>query len=122
MDMTVLSAENMTRISYVMYMISGVFTVAAVVIFFALDIAKCWRMVSGRHTVRTMHGRKWQKADRAPTEKISPLENFAEDESVWETQLLAYEEEQGTEILDMVSLDLLQDIVYMQDMTEIDES
>lgn len=120
MGMTVMSAENVTRISYIMYMISGVFTVAAVVIFFALDIAKCWRMVSGKHTIRTVHSRKRQKADRVPAEKSSSSDRFAEEESVEDTQLLAYEEEQGTEILDTVSLDLLQDIVYMQDMTEID--
>lgn len=117
-----MSAENMTRMSYIMYMISGVSTVAAVVIFFALDIAKCWRMVSGRHTVHAMHGRKRQKTDKVPAEKTSLLDSFVKDEPVQETQLLAYEEEQGTEILDRVSLDLLQDIVYMQDMTEIDES
>lgn len=59
-----MSIESMTELSWVMYGISGVFAVAAVVLFFALDIAKCWRMVSGRHAVR--------RAGRHQTERAVP--------------------------------------------------
>ncbi len=57
-----MSVESMTELSWVMYGISGAFAVAAVVLFFVLDIAKCWRMVSGRRAVRRAERRQAERA------------------------------------------------------------
>lgn len=53
--------EGMTNMSYMLFAASGIFLVAAVVVFFAMDIAKCWRMVSG---VRSVHGKSRLQTDR----------------------------------------------------------
>lgn len=41
-----ISIENMTKASCLLYIVSGAFGVSAVVLFFLLDIMKCWKMVS----------------------------------------------------------------------------
>lgn len=68
-----LSTENMMHVSYILFSISGAVLAAAVVIFFALDIPRCWRMVSGNHFVhkkrKTETGRT-AAADRPLTEKM----------------------------------------------------
>ncbi len=80
-----MSIESMTELSWVMYGISGAFAVAAVVLFFALDIAKCWRMVSGRHAVRRAGRRQTERAvpGGAATIKLGrvPMESGAEPEA-----------------------------------------
>lgn len=45
-NMLGISIENMTRASCLLYIVSGAFGVLAVVLFFLLDIMKCWKMVS----------------------------------------------------------------------------
>lgn len=126
MDMSI---ENMANISYVMFGMSGIFAVVSVVLFFALDITRCWRMVSGRGSVH----RRTTPAGRNTTEKIGKSENFAQDEeNIWksfrtgedygsaqETVLLGDECEDETVVLDTVSLEMIQDIVYIQDTAEI---
>ena len=83
-----MSIESMTNMSYVMFGISGVFALAAIVLFFVLDIAKCWRMVSGKRSERRKkrRGADWAlfenkdatiKLRCAHTEKISTSEFFA---------------------------------------------
>ncbi len=81
-----MSIESMTELSWVMYGISGAFAAAAVVLFFALDIAKCWRMVSGRHAVRRAERRQTGRAvpgGGAVTIKLGcvPMEIGAEPEA-----------------------------------------
>lgn len=128
-----MSIENMTSVSYILFAISGVFAVAAVVLFFVLDIAKCWRMVSGKHTVR---GEKRKKAnnpkavkaakteqlrhagtEKIVTEKIRDSEVFTGSEETALLQSLA--DEERTKLLDTKSLEIVQDIVYVQDTIEI---
>ncbi len=81
-----MSVESMTELSWVMYGISGAFAVAAVVLFFVLDIAKCWRMVSGRRAVRRAERRQTGRAvpgGGAVTIKLGcvPMEIGAEPEA-----------------------------------------
>ncbi len=81
-----MSVESMTELSWVMYGISGAFAVAAVVLFFVLDIAKCWRMVSGRRAVRRAERRQTGRAvpgGGAMTIKLGcvPMEIGAEPEA-----------------------------------------
>lgn len=81
-----MSIESMTELSWVMYGISGAFAVAAVVLFFALDIAKCWRMVSGRRAVRRAGRRQTKRAvpgGGAVTIKLGrvPIKSGAEPEA-----------------------------------------
>lgn len=68
-----LSTENMMHVSYILFSISGAVSAAAVVIFFALDIPRCWRMVSANHFVhkkgKTETGRT-AAADRPLTENM----------------------------------------------------
>lgn len=118
-----MSIENMTYMSYVMFGVAGVSAVAAAVLFFVLDIAKCWRMVSGKCGVSAkkqrraeraaaVQGRAAEKTCPARTEKISGLEITVPLGSVWAEETTA---------LDTVSLEMIQDIVYMQDTVEIGE-
>lgn len=115
-----MSIENMTTISYVMFGVSGVCAVAAAVLFFMLDIPRCWRMVSGRHAVS---GKKQRRTDRAEktagtkeqtTEKL-PTEKQPERWSAAETVLL---DGIKTAPLGTASLQVVQDIMYMQDTAE----
>ncbi len=124
-----MSIENMTTISYVMFGISGVSAVAAAVLFFVLDIPRCWRMVSGRHAVSGKKQRRTDKGgyagtpDRAEkaagakgqtTEKL-PAEEQPERWSAAETVLL---DGIKTAPLGTASLQVVQDIMYMQDTAE----
>lgn len=59
-----MSIESMTNVSYMLYGASGIFLAAAAVLFFTLDITKCWRMVSG---MRFRHGNRQPKTDRTTT-------------------------------------------------------
>ncbi len=144
-----MSIEQMTSVSYVMFGISGVFAVAAAVLFFVLDITKCWRMVSGKHCAA---GKKRQKAERtvparkAVTEKLRryPTEEIrqsgmevsmdvsdeanvqqndragAGDGTPRETVWLGGTGTEETEPLGTVDLEMIQDIVYMEDAAKID--
>ena len=135
MDMSI---ENMTTVSYFMFAISGISAAAAVVLFFALDIAKCWRMTTDKH----LAGRKKQQkiertaaASKAVTESIRRSEEtvplisglagdeetfLLNDKTAGETVLLGCAER--TEALGTVSLEMIQDIVYMQDTVEIGQA
>lgn len=115
-----MSIETMTRLSCVMYATAGISAAAAVVLYFVLDIAKCWRMVRGRRAVpekgqhkpyRTASKGKaaTKKLARVPVEKPDGIKVFAENEK-W---LLDMEElpageadaaESVTEELDMTEL------------------
>lgn len=93
--MTGMSVEHMTVVSRVLFAISGLLAVSAAVLFFALDIKKCWRMVSGKHTV---HREKQQKtkgaavADQAVTEKLGRISTeMLPQGSMEETELLGRE-------------------------------
>lgn len=124
-----MSIENMATISYVMFGVSGVCAVAAAVLFFMLDIPRCWRMVSGRHALpgkkqrRTDRGGHAWMPDRAEktagtkeqtTEKL-PTEKQPERWSAAETVLL---DGIKTAPLGTASLQVVQDIMYMQDTAE----
>lgn len=126
MDMSI---ENMTMVSYLLFVMAGVCALAAVVMFFALDIPKCWRMVSGQRA-----GKKRDRAGRtghipvapeAAVEKPSgrseatlPLPRRAEPRtgiSVEETLPLGDTGNRETEPLDTEALALIQDIVYVEE-------
>lgn len=103
-----MSIGQMTSVSYVMFGISGVSAVAAAVLFFALDITKCWRMVSGR---RPVPGKRRRKAVTEELKRYPSVETvLLDDAGVGETEPL------GT-----INLEMIQDIVYMQDTVEIGE-
>lgn len=94
-----LSIENMTMMSYLMFVISGVCAVAAVVLFFALDIEMCWRMGASRHLVSR---KKQQKADQTATANKAMAQKIRQSE---ETFLLSnkaaaeFETDQNTVLL-----------------------
>lgn len=138
--MTGMSIGHMTVVSCVLFVISGLLAVSAAVLFFALDIKKCWRMVSGKHTV---HREKQQKtkgaavADQAVTEKLGRISTeMLPQGSMEETELLGHEPAGKTELLghrtakeavptgteqpDTDGLEIIQDIVYIQDTGTID--
>lgn len=106
-----MSIGNMAGASSLLWALAGMFAAAAVVLFFTLDIAKCWRMVTGRYSVY----RKMQKTNKtagtnqAKTEQPGRTEVLAEGE---ETALL-------TMPFETTALEMIQDIVYIQDTTEV---
>lgn len=136
-----MSVENMTSMSYLLFGISGVSAMTAAVLFFVLDIAKCWRMVSGKYPVCRERRLRTDSAEAARTEqlrsvcteKISGSEAFAsgeetlpleerfveEMESAEETTLLSgHADSERTELLDTKPLEIVQDIVYVHDAAE----
>lgn len=142
-----MGVNNMINVSYLLYAVSGISAIMAVVLFFALDIPKCWRMVTGRYTsyrdcrkmqqktVKTAprNGAATKKLGSLPTERISKSELFAADteiisrsrgvemkeKPVCETVLPDCAGDQGTELPGTIGLEMIQDIVYMPDTTEI---
>lgn len=126
MDMSI---EDMTAVSYFMFAISGVSAAAAVVLFFALDIAKCWRMAAGKHLAGRKKKQKASRtvpASKAVTERIRQSEETVpligrlvgdeetfplDNKTVEETVLLGCAER--TEALGTVCLEMIQDIVYI---------
>lgn len=130
-----MSIGHMTDISHVMFGISGVFAAVAAVMFFALDIAKCWRMVSGHRIIRRDKQRGMERkapADRKQSEETEYIpacraggsERTAEEAGQATEKLLteelAYPSAGETVLLDRMQeretgLELIQDIVYMQD-------
>lgn len=142
-----MSVENMTNVSFSLFAAAGFFAVTAVVLFFTLDIAKCWRMVTGMYVSHRVYREMRQKiggtahSNNAATKKLQGVstekisrselsvagkEIFSqsqgiriEEEPVGETVLLECEGEQATELLGTIGLEMIQDIVYMQDTTDI---
>lgn len=106
MDMSI---EHMRMVSHAMFGITGIFAAVSAVLFFALDIAKCWRMVSGKHAA---HRKKYRKAGR-PEPLLKDVHGITE--KLPETVLLGDLRMEETKVLCTAGLELIQDIVYMQD-------
>lgn len=106
-----MSIGNMAGASSLLWALAGMFAVAAVILFFKLDIIKCWRMVSGSCPVH----RKMQKpcktagTNQSKTEQPGTTEVLAKGE---ETTLL-------TMPFETTALEMIQDIVYLQDTTRV---
>lgn len=48
-----MNIEQMTQVSYYLLVLSILFAIAAIVIFFALDIPRCWNRIIGTHSTRS---------------------------------------------------------------------
>ena len=130
-DILNMSIENMTKVSSLLFVISGGLAVSAIVLFFAFNIPRCLRMVSGKHPVHSERKQKLSKIKKAKTEKLSRLEIFDGSEetlplgrpeclSVEETLLLNDENREQTEVLDAKNMEMIQDIVYMQETENVE--
>lgn len=76
----------MTIVSYTLFAVSGILFVAAVVVFFAMDITKCWRMVSG---ARCVHGKKQLKTDKKiVTNKTTTSTVLLDDGNLCKTEVI----------------------------------
>lgn len=119
-----MTVENMLKMSYLLFIISGVLAVSAVVLFLVLNIPKCLRMVSGKYPASKYSASEKQQTSgrigRSKTEKLSSLEVFDGSEA---TLLLGsdgrsgYASAEETLLLspETNNLDMIQDIVYMQE-------
>ena len=130
----------MTNMSFLLFAATGLFAVTAIILFFTLDIAKCWRMVLGKYSARSKTQRKSEKKantkeaiakeaitnkaikKKAITKEAGTTDKIATEKlkrfvpaPAGETVLLDYAGDQGTELLGTIGLELIQDIVYMQD-------
>lgn len=139
-----MSIEGMTTVSYLLFAVSGALAVLAAAMFFVLDIAKCWQMVSGRRFESQKKRQKTVAANQsgtkhlghALTEKISRSEVSAGVEKTFplsssedtapighgakeSTVLLECAGGEQTELLETDSLEIIQDIVYMQNTSTL---
>ncbi|MDE7323281.1 MAG: hypothetical protein K2N73_11295 [Lachnospiraceae bacterium] len=123
-----MSIADMTNVSCFLFAVSGLAGMAAVALFFVLDISRCWRMVSGKIPVHI----KKQKTDIIKTEKISGSEAAGECDATvalgGRTEyVLSHDREEvicrgtaeGMERTALLGLEdrrmiLIQDIVYIQ--------
>lgn len=102
--------EFMTSMSHILLAASAFFAVAAAVLFFALDISKCWRMVHGKAVAYQKKPEK-RKRGHAETGYVQNMETVLLYENTGE-------ESQRTQLLGTEELEMIQDIVYMEDIVE----
>lgn len=121
-----MSIEDMIKVSDFLMAASGIFAAAAVVLFFALDILKCWRMVRGRGNryksqpgVNKAYKVKWTKTEkngksksRGESESTRLLEDGTAEKTVLLCDRAAAEQ---TIVLETEYLEIIQDIAYMQE-------
>lgn len=110
-----MSIEEMTDMSHFLFAVSVLLTAAAVVLFFALDIVKCWRMVSGRHAGRKHPENMEMFAGDGG--KTLPLNRRAETvtEGSGDTLALNRTGNEQTFMSGAGDPGLIRDIVYVQD-------
>lgn len=116
-----MSIEQMTDASYFLFAMAAAFGIAAVVLFFALNIPRCFRMVTGKR-VKEKKRREKEKPVQASctdTEKLHGTQLLMRTDaegkpavSGRETVLMGSQE---TVLLAAGSMELIQDIVYMQE-------
>ena len=134
-----MSVENMTEVSFFLLAAAGILAAVAVVMFFAFNIPRCFRMVSGRLFVR--EPKKAQGEKRQPkrqwTEALSrsgatmPLAGDTAEGTVMlgggtamatampmETLMLDGDKEEAF-VSDVNGLEIVQDIAYKDDGTTI---
>lgn len=110
-----MSILEMTYVSYFFMFMAAVFGVAAVIMYFVLDIRRCWRIIRGRQaevsgmvvSSPVLSGARRGKCGES-TEKLGARETTPL--SVCESTLLLASEE----TVALETMDLVQDITMMQ--------
>lgn len=124
-----MSIGDMVSVSHFLFVAAGLCGIAAAVLFFALDISKCWRMVSGKAPVY-IRGRKSGKIKKGQTNESEtagecgitvPLGDRTENICMHDkTAVICREMGEGRERTTLLEtgalgMELIQDIVYVQE-------
>lgn len=87
----------MTQVSYYLLVLSILFAIAAIVIFFVLDIPRCWNMIIGTHSTKSHIMKQHKKTSREKqaflgkgSEETALLSNYKTQQDI-EKQALSEE-------------------------------